>query len=288
MNRSDYGFFKPFILSTDKSYFNVSLGKALQIWSIICIIFDILIYQITFKNPKGLPFLVYTADTTTFYYYYFAMLSSSILALLTSIFSTRKLAISCLSLTLINLIASIAMLKDMYYIFLDKSSFGNHCIFESEFFQDWKKPLIPQCSESYSKICISNEKFYSDHLIRNCGILILEDDLSCGDFQKRLISNGIIDKFVNICISSSKYKYQAYLTISVTYLHYLFMLITTPIGFSILRVVYSIYCIVSVGGTGWEHLSAEELLFSPQAGLLNENPIIPLRYSLNGKNFLRV
>ncbi|KAL3129983.1 transmembrane domain-containing protein [Cryptosporidium hominis] len=288
MNYNDYGCFKPFILSTYKSYFNISLGKALQIWSIICIIFNILIYQITFKNPIGLPFLVYTADKTTFYYYYFTMLSSSILALLTSIFSTRKLAISCLSLTLINLIANIAMLKNMNYIFLDKSSFGNRCIFESEFFRDWKKPLLQQCSESYSKICISNEKFHSDHLIRNCGILILEDDLSCGNFQKQLISNGIIDKFVNICISPSKYKYQAYLTIFVTYLHYLFILITTPIGFSILRVVYSIYCIVSVGGTGWEHLSAEELLLSPQAGLLNENPIIPFRYSLNGKNFLRV
>ncbi|KAH8584774.1 uncharacterized protein ELE39_000725 [Cryptosporidium sp. chipmunk genotype I] len=279
--------FKPFILSTYKSYFNISLGRALQIWSIICIIFNILIYQVTFKNPSGLTFLVYTADTTVFYYYYFTMLSSSILALLTSIFSTRKLAISCLSLTLINLITTIFMLKNMNYIFIDESSYGNHCIFESEFFRDWRKPMLPQCSEGYSKICISNEKFHSDHLIRSCGILILEDDSNCDNFQERLISFGI-DKNINICISPSKYKYQVYLTIFATYLHYIFMLITTPIGFCILRVIYSIYCIVSVGGTGWEHLSAEELLLSPQVGLINENPIIPFRYSLNGKNFLRV
>ncbi|OII74720.1 uncharacterized protein cubi_00273 [Cryptosporidium ubiquitum] len=288
MNYENREYFKPFILSTYKNYLNLSLGKTLQIWSIIGIIFSILIYKIIFRNFNGLPFLVYTSGTTTLYYYYFTILSSSILALLTSIFSTRKLAISCLFLTLINLITTIIMLKDINHIFVNESSYGNNCIFESEFFRDWKRPLLAQCSESYSKICISNDQFHSNHLIKNCGILILEDDSSCDNFQDYLISTGVIDKFVNICISPSNYKYQVYLTIFIIYVHYLFILITTPVGVCILRVIYSIYCIVSVGGTGWEHFSAEELLLSPQVGLLNENPIIPFRYSLNGKNFLRV
>lgn len=288
MNHENRDYFKPFIFSTYKSYLNLSLGKTLQIWSIIYIIFNILIYQIIFKNSNGLPFLVYTSDTTIFYYYYFTMFSSSILALLTSIFSTRKLAILCLSFTLINLITNIVMLRNINYIFINKSSYGNNCIFESEFFRDWKKPLLAHCSENQLKICISNDKYYSKHLIKNCGILILEEDSKCDNFQNYLISIGAINEFVNICTNPFNYKYQVYLTIFIMYLHYLFILITTPIGVCILRVIYSIYCIVSVGGTGWEHFSAEELLLSPQVGLLNENPIIPFRYSLNGKNFLRV
>ncbi|KAJ1610903.1 transmembrane domain-containing protein [Cryptosporidium canis] len=280
--------FKPFIISTYRSYLSLSLGRTLQIWSIICIVFNVLIYQTTLRNRSGLPYLVYTSDTPTFNYYYFTMLSSSILALLTSVFSTRKLAISCLSLTLVNLVATTIMLGTISHIFTDKSSYGNRCIFESDFFQDWKKPLLTDCSESYSKICVSNDRYYSDHLLRSCGILILEEESKCDDFQTSLMSAGKLDKLVNLCIDRTNYKYQTFLTVLTIYLHYLFMLITAPIGICILRVIYSIYCIVSVGGTGWEHLSAEELLLSPQAGLLSENPIIPFRYSLYGKNFLRV
>lgn len=288
MNNSDREYFRPFVISTYKSYFGLSLGKTLQIWSIVCITFSALLYQVTFKNRSSLPYLVYTSDTSIFFYYYLAVLSSSVLALLTSVFSSRKLAISCLSLTLASLVATTLMLGGLGNIFADKSSFGNSCVFESEFFRDWRLPLLVRCSASYSKICVSNEDYYSSHLIRNCGILVLEEESSCQDFQTRLVSAGEINQFVDICISHTSYKYQALTTTLAIYLHYSFMLVTIPIGVCILRVIYSIYCIVSVGGTGWEQLSAEELLLSPQVGLLNENPVIPYRYSLNGKNFLRI
>ncbi|KAF7457581.1 hypothetical protein HWI79_1841 [Cryptosporidium felis] len=280
--------FRPFIFSTYNSFFNISLGRSLQIWSILGIFLSVLIYQVVLRNRRGIPFLVYTSDAKTIYYYFGTTLFSSITALLTSIFSRRRFAITCLISTSINLILTVFMLNNINRILGDSSSFGNKCIFSSKFFLDWREPLLADCSDQNSRICISNEQNYSKYMIDECDLVVLNETFDCEEFQSNLLSEGIIDKFVGVCTNPKIFKKQTFSTVSILYLHFIFMLFTIPIGLRILRVIYSIYCIITVGGTGWEYSSAEELLLSPRERFSNENPIIPFRYSLNGKNFLRI
>ncbi|KAK6587697.1 hypothetical protein RS030_81399 [Cryptosporidium xiaoi] len=288
MDISDYEQSKPFIIKTYRSLFNVSLNKVLLIWSITGIIFNFLFFILFLIYRKKLIFSIYSSNSITFSIYVCTVISSFLFSLLTTFTNSRKIAITCLVLTSFYLIATLFMVGRVNNIFVDDYSFGNKCVFGMEYFSDWEKPFISQCDENNTKICVSNEKFLSRYLIDNCSMLIIDDKNNCSEFQNGLISTNTIKDFVKICTDSESLRNDIRYILTVIYSHIIFMLLTIPVGLCVLRVIYSIYCIITVGGTGWEHKSAEEIFLSPKYYHSNENLIIPCRYSLNGKNYLRV
>ncbi|KAH8740447.1 hypothetical protein FG386_002959 [Cryptosporidium ryanae] len=287
MDIDDDEYFQPFIIRTYRSFFNVSLSKVLLIWSITGIIFNLLFFLFLIHR-KRLIFSIYSNNSVIFNIYICTMLSSFLFSLLTTFTNSRRLAITCLVLTSFYLIATLFMIGRVNAIFVDESSFGNKCLFGMEYFFDWEKPFISQCNENNKRICISNDDFLSTYLIDNCSMLILGNKNNCDKFQDELISKKIISGFVKICTDSDSLRNDIKYILTVIYSHIIFMLLTIPVGLCVLRVIYSIYCIITVGGTGWEHKSAEEIFFSPKYYYSNKNLIIPCRYSLNGKNYLRV
>ncbi|KAL7069507.1 hypothetical protein ACR3K2_01050 [Cryptosporidium serpentis] len=271
--------FKPFVWSTYNGFCNISLGYFLTIWSILSFNFIIIFQLLVLYQGKTITSLFYTKYPMLFSIYSLitCLYSISIIGML--LIRSRKLAIFCLLLIKIHLICIILAIGILINLLDNDDSYFNYCIF------DISDHLLLKTNEYtlwYPNIGDINI------WIQKCGLIYVENIKYCPKIIEDIsLHNNQLSKFIELCIDKSTLNKEIIQLSIIVILHLNFMLFNIALGYCLLKIVYSLYCIYSVGGSGWEFQSAEQLLKYNESYLSDDNPIIPYRYTLNGKSFLR-